>query len=287
MTNEESLDPVGFAQRHGIQGWCSVPSVVGMAKRLGRLSPGMLPELRSSMFCGEALPVSLAEEWARVAPNQKIINTYGPTETTVACTGAEFLPFKPDPDQPASVPLGDVFENCAIVLVDEAGNPGASGELWIGGAQVANGYINNEEESRKKFVTRTFPGHDYDRWYRSGDLVRFDERYGFVFEGRIDHQVKIQGYRIELLEIEEILRRVSGSPEAAAVPWPLNSSGSAEGIAGFVCASAMTENEIIEGCRTFLPGYMTPKQIVFVEKLPLNTNGKVDRNVLRQMLAGN
>jgi D-alanine--poly(phosphoribitol) ligase subunit 1 len=285
MDREDTLDPVGFARRHALQSWCSVPSVVAMAGRMRRLSAGILPHMQFSMFCGEALPVSLAEEWAKVAPNSRIINSYGPTETTIVITAGEYVPGKTDPEYPATVPLGTIFEDCAAVIVDESGNPATVGELWLGGALIADGYINNAEETAKKFVKKTFPGYRYDRWYRSGDLVRSDSRYGFVFQGRIDDQVKIQGYRIELLEIEEVLRRVCGSSEAAATPWPMTDAGSAEGIVAFVNATAKTEREIIAGCRSLLPSYMTPRQIIFVENLPLNANGKVDRNALRRQLS--
>jgi amino acid adenylation domain-containing protein len=285
MDNEDALDPAAFAQRHALQNWFSVPSVVAMARRLGRLSAGALPDLRLSLFCGEALPLSLAEEWAKVAPNSRIVNLYGPTEATIAITAREFDPAEQDIHRPATVPLGEAFENCAAIVMDEAGNPAGAGELWLGGAQISDGYVNNKEEEKKKFVDAHVPGSGYTRWYRTGDLVRSDDRYGLIFEGRVDHQVKIQGYRIELLEIEEVLRRASGSPEAAVVPWPLTESGSAEGIVAFVGTSAKTEREIIDFCRSLLPTYMTPRQVIFVANLPLNANGKVDRNALRQTLS--
>jgi amino acid adenylation domain-containing protein len=286
MGNEDALDPVGFAQRHALQSWFSVPSVVALARRLNRLAPGALTDLRLSLFCGEPLPVSIAEEWASVAPNARLFNLYGPTEATIAITAHEFVSSPEDVSRPASVPLGEAFEDCAAVVVDEAGKPAAMGELWLGGAQITDGYINNKDEMEKKFVRSVLPGFSYDRWYRTGDVVRSDAKFGLIFEGRVDHQVKIQGYRIELLEIEEVLRRASGSPEAAAVPWPLTETGAAEGIVAFVGTSSKTEREIIDSCRSQLPSYMAPRQIFFVEKLPLNANGKVDRNELRRMLAG-
>jgi len=284
MGNEDMLDPVGFAHRHALQSWFSVPSVVAMARRLNRLSAGLLTDLRLSLFCGEPLPVSIAEEWAKAAPNSQIFNLYGPTEATIAITAEKFIPSRQDAARPATVPLGAAFENCAAIVVDEAGNPSSVGELWLGGAQISNGYVNNEAENTKKFVSKVLMGSPYDRWYRTGDLVRLDGKYGLVFQGRMDDQVKIQGYRVELLEIEEVLRRVSGSSEAAATPWPLSEDGSAEGIVGFVNATPKTEREIISGCRALLPSYMTPRQIIHVESLPLNANGKVDRNALKREL---
>ncbi|HEY4275286.1 MAG TPA: AMP-binding protein [Rhizomicrobium sp.] len=280
-SNDEMLDPVGFAKRHALQAWFSVPSVVAMAKRFRRLQPDILPEMRVSLFCGEPLPVSVANDWAKAAPNSRIWNLYGPTEATIAITAEEFTPAPQDDDRPASVPLGLPFHGSAVEVVGEDGRPAQLGELWLGGAQISNGYINNEDENRAKFVNRTLDGQLYNRWYRTGDLVRRDERYGLVFQGRMDGQAKIQGYRVELLEIEEALRQASGSAEVAAVLWPVSDTGAAEGVVGFVCAPTNSEKEIVDLCRTRLPIYAAPKKIITVENLPLNANGKVDRNALR------
>jgi acyl-coenzyme A synthetase/AMP-(fatty) acid ligase len=129
----------------------------------------------------------------------------------------------------------------------------------------------------------TLTGHTHTLWYRSGDLVRYDPTWGLVCQGRLDDQVKISGYRVELLEIEEALRRAAHSSEVAAVPWPLNDGGAAEGLVGFVCAKAIDARAIIAECRELLPPYMLPKRIIAISALPLNANGKVDRKALRQL----
>jgi D-alanine--poly(phosphoribitol) ligase subunit 1 len=281
MGNEDTLDPVGFAKRHALQAWFSVPSVVAMARRLGRLQPDALPEMRVSLFCGEPLPVSIAEEWSRAAPNSRVWNLYGPTEATIAITAEEYIPSSVADDGPATVPLGTAFQNSAAVVVNDHGAPAPLGELWLGGAQISTGYINNDEENRTKFVQRKLPGYPYDRWYRTGDLIRHDDRHGLVFQGRIDGQAKIQGYRVELLEIEEVLRRASGTVEVAAVLWPVTDTGAAEGVVGFVCSPAHSEREIVAECRAHLPTYAAPRKIISIDALPLNANGKVDRNALR------
>ncbi len=280
-SNEEMLDPVGFAKRHALQAWFSVPSVVAMARRFRRLQPDILPEMQVSLFCGEPLPVSIADDWAKAAPNSRIWNLYGPTEATIAITAQEYKAAATAEDRPATVSLGTAFHDSAAVVVDEAGRPAVLGELWLGGAQISSGYINNEDENRAKFVNRTLEGYPYERWYRTGDLVRHDDRHGLVFQGRMDGQAKIQGYRVELLEIEEVLRRVSGSAEVAAVLWPVSDTGAAEGVVGFVCAPERRDREIVELCRAHLPVYASPKKVMVIDTLPLNANGKVDRNALR------
>lgn len=287
MGNEDALDPVGFAKRHALQAWFSVPSVVAMARRLRRLQPGALPDMRLSLFCGEPLPASIAADWAQTAPNSRIWNLYGPTEATIAITAEEYDRSVAPDARPATIPLGKAFKNSAAVVVDNEGRPAPLGELWLGGHQISNGYINNDGENRAKFVNRTLTGSPFDRWYRTGDLVQQDDRHGLVFQGRMDDQAKIQGYRVELLEIEEVLRRVSGTTEAAAVLWPVSETGAAEGVVGFVCAATAAERDIVAGCRMHLPSYAVPKKIMIIDALPLNANGKVDRNALRKAyLAG-
>ncbi|MBN9546833.1 MAG: amino acid adenylation domain-containing protein [Alphaproteobacteria bacterium] len=287
MGNEDALDPVGFAKRHALQAWFSVPSVVAMARRLRRLQPDALPDMRLSLFCGEPLPASIADDWAQTAPSSRILNLYGPTEATIAITAEEYDRSAASDARPATIPLGKPFRNSAAVVVDSEGRPAPLGELWLGGAQISNGYINNDKENQAKFVNRRVPGYTFDRWYRTGDLVQQDDRHGLVFQGRMDDQAKIQGYRVELLEIEEVLRRASGTTEAAAVLWPVSETGAAEGVVGFVCAAAGAERDIIANCRAHLPSYAVPRKIMAIEALPLNANGKVDRNALRKTyLAG-
>jgi len=282
MGNEDALDPVGFAKRHALQAWFSVPSVVAMARRLRRLQPGALPDMRLSLFCGEPLPASIADDWAQTAPNSRILNLYGPTEATIAITAEEYQRSAASDARPATIPLGKAFRNSAAVVVDSKGQPATLGELWLGGAQISNGYINNDKENQAKFINRTLSGYPFDRWYRTGDLVQQDGHHGLVFQGRMDDQAKIQGYRVELLEIEEVLRRASGTTEAAAVLWPVNETGAAEGVVGFVCGPTSAERDIIANCRTHLPSYAVPRKIMVIDTMPLNANGKVDRNALRK-----
>ena len=283
MEDEETLDPVGFARKHELECWFSVPSVVSVAKRLERLGDGSLPQLGLSLFCGEALPTSTAEEWFRVAPNSRILNLYGPTEATIAITAHEFRPGAYEGF--ATVPLGSAFSQSAAVALNDAGNPvqfGDVGELWLGGAQIAKGYINNEAGTAQRFVSQRIEGYPYDHWYRTGDSVRADRDHGLIFLGRRDHQVKINGYRVELLDVEEALRSASDCSDVAAVAWPISAEGAAEGIVGFVCGSHRAQREIISTCRARLPSYMVPRQVLSVESIPVNSNGKVDRKALHR-----
>jgi len=281
MTDEETIDPAGFARRHELECWFSVPSVVAMAKRLNRLGAGSLPSLRLSLFCGEALPTSIAKQWVQVAPNSRIFNLYGPTEATIAITACLFRPEACE--GLATVPLGEAFAGSAAVVLGESGDLvplGNSGELWLGGAQIAPGYINNASENSQRFVRRRIEGFPFDRWYRTGDIARADPAHGLIFQGRRDHQVKINGYRVELLEIEEALRIAAECADVAAAPWPISPDGAAEGIVAFICESSRSQADILAGCRTRLPSYMVPQRVVTVQTIPINANGKVDRAAL-------
>jgi non-ribosomal peptide synthetase component F len=282
-TSDELIDPVGFADRVSLSCWFSVPSVANMALRMRRLKPGVLPKLRLSLFCGEPLPTSLAQTWSECAPSAEIWNLYGPTEATIAITAHRFDPSLAS-TMPATVPLGDAYAGCAAVAITADGNladAGEVGEFWLGGPQISDGYINNPAELAAKFVEARIADFAFSRWYKTGDLVRRDLHWGHVYEGRIDDQVKISGYRVELLEVEEMLRWAADTPEVAALAWPQTQSGSAEGVVGFVCGAKFEGREVIRRCRTVLPPYMAPQRIIELEALPLNANGKVDRKALR------
>jgi amino acid adenylation domain-containing protein len=281
-TDMELIDPVGFADRTGITVWFSVPSIPAMARRMRRLKPGAMPTIRLALFCGEPLPTSLAATFHEAAPQAQIWNLYGPTEATIAITAYRLDPAQADA-MPATVPLGTAYDKCAVAVVDAKGQPlpaGESGELWLAGAQVTDGYINNPSEQADKFLDTTVAGYDHDRWYRSGDIVRNDPRWGLVYESRLDDQVKISGYRVELLEVEEAMRWAAQTAEVAAAPWPVNEAGAAEGITGFVVGLDCDVRQTIARCRERLPAYMVPSRILPIEAMPLNANGKIDRKAL-------
>jgi D-alanine--poly(phosphoribitol) ligase subunit 1 len=174
-----------------------------------------------------------------------------------------------------------VDENLAPVAMGE------SGELCLGGSQVTRGYLNDPEKTAKSFVRLKQAGDQRisdQVWYRTGDLVRQDERGCLFYLGRRDFQVKINGYRVELQEIDLVLREAARTELAVAIPWPL-SDGSASGIVGVVSGSdPKLDQEIIAACEKRLPRYMVPNRIYHFPQIPLNVNGKVDRGKITEML---
>ncbi len=284
--SEQTLTPATLVDEKELTCWFSVPSVAMFASKVGLLTPGAFPTLRWSLFCGEALSASLAEAWQQAANNSVVENLYGPTEATIAITWYRWNS-QTSPAECVSglVPIGWPFDGQQICAVNDNGEvvpTGETGELCLGGSQVTRGYLNDPEKTAKSFVKLPHTGDQ--TWYRTGDLVRMDDRGCAYYLGRRDFQVKISGYRVELQEIDLVLRQASKTELAVAIPWPL-SEGSASGIVGVVSgADPASDQEVIKACQQRLPRYMVPARIYHFDQLPLNVNGKIDRGKITEML---
>jgi amino acid adenylation domain-containing protein len=282
------LKPGPWIIESGLTVWFSVPSLGLFMRRLGMLGPDAYPGLRLSLFCGEPLPASLAEAWAAAAPGSSVENLYGPTELTIACTAYSWDPARsPGECVHGIVPIGQAFPGMSALVAGPDGREVASGEqgeLLMSGSQVTLGYWRDQERTDAAFVR---PPERDQLHYRTGDVVRRPEGDApMTYLGRLDSQVKISGYRVELAEVEQALRRAAGVEEAVAVPWPRTES-SATGITGFVQATEIDAAAIRRSMAQLLPAYMVPRTIYAVPELPLNVNGKFDRNALiAQLEAG-
>ncbi|MFL9906444.1 amino acid adenylation domain-containing protein [Paraburkholderia sp. RL17-337-BIB-A] len=287
----KTVEPIynaAFIKQHAITHWSSVPSVAGFMQQFRKLGQNEFPSLRVTIFGGEPLPRLLVQAWRRAAPNSRVLNMYGPTETTVACAAfevtAEFL----DDPQHAVMPLGGALPGMELLIVDAALRPvvpGASGELLIGGPQVAAGYLSADEPGNRRFVAATYPGYSASRWYRSSDAAREAAGQGIVFQGRLDTQVKIRGNRIELEEVEHVVRICSHTALCAVLAWPVDEAGQACGLIAFVTNAQGSAVQILQACRQRLPAYAVPQRIVTLDVLPLNVNGKIDRKALAERCA--
>jgi len=265
--------PVDFIRHHQISCLLAVPSIIPLCGQLNKLAAASIPSLRLSFFCGQALSIEHARLWAK-ATTKQVINLYGPTEATIAISAYEF-------DQHETltgpyVPIGEIFPNQQAKLV--ATSSDEHPELWLRGPQVISQYWHNSIADRQAFRKDV---HDGGLWYRTGDLVSRSDK-GLLYHGRGDHQVKIQGHRIELGEMESVARKLN--LETAAVPWPLNENGEGLGLVLFVVTH---KNADIEQLKQFLhqqlPSYMQPKTLYSCQQLPLNINGKVDIKALQQL----
>jgi amino acid adenylation domain-containing protein len=273
------LEPSRYARDSRLTVWFSVPSAAMLMRRFGVLKPDAFPELRLSLFCGEALPADLAAAWSAAAPNSVVENLYGPTEATVACT-AQGWP--PPPASNGLVPIGEPFGQTIARVVDDALEevpPGEAGQLFLAGPQVVSGYLDDSDATARAFVTIQGVG----RGYLTGDRVRraaVDRPLEFL--GRLDSQVKVLGHRVELGEVEAALREEAGA-DAVALGWPRTPSGAA-GIVAFVADPSLDRVALRQSLGARLPDYMVPRELHLVDDLPLNANGKHDRNALVALL---
>jgi amino acid adenylation domain-containing protein len=274
-----------FIARRKMTVWFSVPSAISVARRRGGLTPGAMPSLRWSLFCGEALMQQDAEDWHRAASQSVLENLYGPTELTIACSTYRWNPGQsPSECVNGVVPIGTVYPSLRYVLSDPFGQPGSTeGELCVTGPQMFSGYLDPRDDDNRFLV------HDDRRWYRTGDRVRLDtpgtgETDGsdgvLKYLGRVDFQVKIRGYRVELAEIEHAARALPAISQVAAVPVRYRDVVE---LAIFYVGSTVTPEDLIVALSKSLPDYMVPRWAWRLDDMPLNPNLKVDRRALGDM----
>jgi acyl-CoA synthetase (AMP-forming)/AMP-acid ligase II len=256
-----------------------------LMKQLGFLEPGAFPHLRLSLFCGEALTAEVAHAWQVAAPNSVLENLYGPTEVTLACTVYRWQEQVSRQEcQNGIVPIGEPLPGMTAMVANdtlEEVRPGQTGQLLMSGPQVALGYWKDPLKTSQAFLRPS--GRD-DIFYLTGDLVRRPESgHPLVYLGRIDHQIKIRGLRVELGEIEAVLREVAGVGRAVALGWPTTANG-AEGIVAFLETSNADIDAVLDTAKDRLPSYMVPRTLHLITEFPLNANGKVDRKALAKLL---
>jgi amino acid adenylation domain-containing protein len=283
----ELLAPTRFITRNELTVWFSVPSIPALMRKKGFLKPDGFPSLRLSLFCGEPLPLASAEAWQDAARNSIVENLYGPTELTIACLLHRWDPqTSPRLCVNGMVPIGRPYPGLGAVLLDEELRPipgSEPGELCVCGPQTVPGYWQDDAKTAERFVTIEVSPSTRVRFYRTGDRAARLDSGDYVYLGRVDHQIKVLGHRVELGEIEAALRSDSAVVEAIAVGWPVE-DGSALGIIAFVSGTGIDSPGLMARVRSRLPDYMSPREIRVVDTMPLNANGKIDRNALRDRL---
>lgn len=281
LSSLEMLAPSRFIRERSITVWMSVPTLAAMMRKSGALKPDSLPTLRSSIFCGEPLPVATVEAWSKAAPDSTIDNIYGPTEGTVIC-----LRYRVQSD-PVITPgrdiiaIGTPYPSMQVAVLDAQQRPlpnGQTGEIALCGPQLADGYFTYANTSQ----TDRFREIEGQRWYLTGDLGMRDDNGIYHHLGRTDNQIKLKGNRIELEEVEAHLRHAAQSEMVAVIAWPVIEN-SVQGLVAF-CTSPLKENEIKSALLKNLPRYMVPENIHIRDALPVNINGKVDRKQLLEQM---
>ncbi len=257
-----------------------VPSVLSYLRRyFDELS---FPAIRHSLFCGEALLHELTEEWSACTPNAVIRNVYGPTEATIFCT--EFVWESAQSARQSIngvVPIGSAIGETVLVIVDQDDRPaarGQQGELCLIGPQLTTGYWRDPERTAEAFLEVDVEGRRA-RAYRTGDLARLNDEGSFLYCGRADFQIQVDGHRVELAEVEFHAREFVAGEDVAAVPTRTD-----DGRQEFVLFVRMgaDEEQTRDYLRRKLPEYMVPREVVAVDEFPLNLNGKVDRKQLAE-----
>jgi amino acid adenylation domain-containing protein len=236
--------------------------------------------LRRVVCTGEALPYELAQRFARLLPGCQLINLYGPTEAAVEAT---CWTYRPEPER-AAIPIGRPVANTRVYALDGEMQPvpsGVSGELYLGGCQLARGYLGRPGLTAGRFVPDPFGPGAGGRLYRTGDRVRWRADGQLEFLGRLDHQVKIRGHRIELGEVEAALAQHPGVAGAVALARE-DRPGDKRLVAYLVARpdAAPSGGDLRAFLRERLPDYLVPSAFVPLPALPLTANGKLDRQAL-------
>ena len=245
---------------------------------LGSVPAGCtMPDLRLVFFAGEPLHESLVRRWRSKFPSSVIVNLYGPTETTMA----KFfytVPLEPDPGiQPVGLPLPETEG----LLLDEQGalcSAGEIGEIVVRTPFRSLGYINAPEEQQRRFIRNPFRDDPTDLLYRTGDRGRYRADGALEILGRLDFQVKIQGVRVEPDEVSAIILQHPGVQSCVVIAQPDASQKLI--LAAYVVGPGLSSEELRGFLGGELPAAMVPSSFVFLDRLPLNPNGKVDRSAL-------
>jgi len=236
--------------------------------------------LRYSLFCGEALPVDVTEKWSLSVPFAQIINLYGPTEATIFCTCYPFDRHSPNKSKNGILSVGKPLGDLRAIVVDNKNqilDKDATGELCLSGAQITPGYLNSAGVDLSSFfevnITNT-----RERFYKTGDLCSIDSDGDILFAGRLDSQIKVNGFRVELSEIEFHAKIFLTGVNLMALAYA-NKWGATE-IGLMIESRELDTTFLLDYLKKKLPSYMIPSAIRFESVFPWNKNGKTDKKEL-------
>ena len=272
---------IGECARLGITAVMLPPVMLQLLTDLLESSGASLPWLRLFLTGGESIPADRLAAWARLNPHRpRFLYAYGPTETTITATLYES---SMDPEQILGldkVPIGRPLPGTGIHLLDERLRPVATGEVYISGVGLARGYVDDPAMTADRFRPDPFADRPGARMYRSGDLARWTAGGELEFLGRIDDQVKVRGFRVDLGDVEAAL---AANPALGGVAVLFHD----DRLTAYCVprtGAAPTAEEIRAHLRTKLPEYMIPSVVVLLDALPQTPGGKIDRRALPTMV---
>ena len=243
-----------------------------------------VPSVRYCILTAEASPIDLVQQWAKCIPNADLYDFYGPTEATIYCTFYKISGDKPNKTLNGMISIGRPMKNVDAIIIDENYNilaKGVKGQLCLSGDHVTPGYWASPEKNAEVFFEKEYKGK-LQRFYRTGDICFYDEEDYLMLYGRIDSQAKIQGYRIDLGEIEYHARKYLNGGNVVVLTFT-NNIGNTE-LALFIEGTTGNTTALVDYMKTKIPLYMIPTKIIFEHEFTLNSNSKVDKIKLGERL---
>ena len=238
---------------------------------------------RQCILTAEACPADLVYDWLKYAPNTQVWDFYGPTECTIYCTSYR-IDGHNDTTYNGIVSIGKPMANVEAFILDEQGNvlsQGEKGELCVAGPQVSQGYWNDSDKNAAAYSILQTGGVEI-RIYHTGDLCFEDEQGNILYSGRIDNQAKIQGFRVELSEIEYHAHTFLKDRNVICIAY--KNDLALDEIVMCIESEAFDTKELVGYLRGQMPHYMIPDKIVFLDRFPINSNGKIDRRLLKDLI---
>jgi len=240
-----------------------------------------LPKMKICIVTAEASPLELIKEWQKCIPNATVYDFYGPTEATIYCTYYKVKRSNDNRSLNGMLSIGKPLKNVEAIIIDDDTNileKGEKGELCVSGDHITSGYWKNPEKNKESFFEKVFNG-EKQRFYYTGDLCYLEDGEIMLY-GRKDSQVKIQGYRVELGEIEFHAREFLNGINVVVLPF-VNKSSNTE-LSIFIETKKIDINSLESYLKLKLPPYMIPTNYSLVQDFPLNTNGKIDKIKLKK-----
>ena len=255
-----------------------VPSALCIVANFKALDEVELPTLKKVLFAGEVMPVKQLNMWIDKLPNTMFANLFGPTETTDICT---YYIVDRKFNNNENLPIGHACNNCDVIVVKEDGTEaknGEEGELCARGSFLALGYYNNPEKTASVFVQNPLNKNYSEIVYKTGDIVKYNERGELIYLSRKDFQIKYMGHRIELEEIDKAIGSFDGVLRVCSIFREEKSK-----LYAFYIGD-MEPKELHEKLSKELPVFMIPSKFIKVEEMPLSKNGKIDRKKLEELI---